>query len=50
MNKLEKKILTFPPVAALLRVSKRITLPGFEGIPLYDVMHFFVQQVQKIGF
>ena len=50
MNNLEKKILAFPPVAALLRVSKRITLPGFEGIPLYDVMHFFVQQVQKIGF
>lgn len=50
MTKLEKKIITFPPIAALLRVSKRITLPGFEGIPVYDVMLFFIQQAQKIGF
>lgn len=50
MNKLEKRILSFTPIAALLRASKRISLPGFEGIPLYDVMEFFIQQVRKIGF
>ncbi len=50
MTKLEKRIITFPPVAYLIRTSKRITLPGMEGLPLYDVMSFFFQQVQKIGF
>ncbi|QGW27761.1 YihY/virulence factor BrkB family protein [Phnomibacter ginsenosidimutans] len=50
MTKLEKKLLSFPPIAALLRVSKRITLPGFEGIPVFDVLQFFIQQVRKIGF
>lgn len=50
MTKLEKQLLSFPPIAALLRVSKRITLPGFEGIPVFDVLQFFIQQVRKIGF
>lgn len=50
MTKLEKKLLSFPPIAALLRVSKCITLPGFEGIPVFDVLQFFIQQVRKIGF
>ena len=29
------------PVAWVLKVSKRITLPGFDGVPLYDVAVFF---------
>ena len=33
--------MTWPPVAWVLNVSKRITLPGFDGVPLYDVAVFF---------
>ena len=49
MIKLQRIILTSPPVAFLIRKSKQISLPGFEGIPLYDVVRFFVQQTQQVG-
>lgn len=29
--------------------SKQIILPGFDGLPLYDVVHFFISQVKKVG-
>ncbi len=29
--------------------SKKIILPGFDGVPLYDVIHFFFNQVKKVG-
>jgi len=29
--------------------SKKIFLPGFQGVPLYDVVRFFIQQVRKVG-
>jgi membrane protein len=29
--------------------SKKIILPGFEGVPLYDVIKFFLNQIRKIG-
>lgn len=50
MTKLEKKILQIPFVAAMIRRSKRVSLPGMQGLPVYDVFHFFMQQVKKIGF
>ncbi|MEI6174319.1 MAG: YihY/virulence factor BrkB family protein [Bacteroidota bacterium] len=31
------------PVDWLLKVSKRITLPGFDGVPLFDVATFFIR-------
>ncbi len=37
------------PVAFLIYKSKQLILPGFKGIPLYDVIHFFLKQVKKIG-
>jgi membrane protein len=49
MIKLQRIILTSPPVSFLLRKSKQISLPGFEGIPLYDVVRFFIQQTQQVG-
>jgi membrane protein len=33
----------------LIKTSKRIVLPGFEGIPLYDVVLFFIRKVQTVG-
>ncbi|MFZ4563502.1 MAG: YihY/virulence factor BrkB family protein [Bacteroidales bacterium] len=31
------------PVAWVLKVSKRITLPGFDGVSLFDVATFFIR-------
>ena len=33
----------------LIGKSKKIFLPGFRGIPLFDVLRFFYQQVRKVG-
>ena len=49
MIKLQRIILTSPPVSYLIRKSKEISLPGFEGLPLYDVARFFFQQTQQVG-
>jgi membrane protein len=49
LTKLEKIIITFPPIAFLIRKSKQIIIPGFRGIPLFYVVAFFSEQVKKIG-
>lgn len=49
MIKLQRIILTSRPVSYIIRKSKAISLPGFEGIPLYDVASFFLKQTQQIG-
>jgi membrane protein len=36
-------------VKFLIRKSKKILVPGFRGIPLFDVIRFFFQQVKKTG-
>jgi len=36
-------------VSWLIGKSKKIFLPGFRGIPLFDVLRFFYQQVRKVG-
>ncbi|HSK12027.1 MAG TPA: YihY/virulence factor BrkB family protein [Phnomibacter sp.] len=50
MNRIERMILRLPVVAFILKKSKQLVLPGFQGMPLYDVLDFFFQQVKKIGF
>jgi membrane protein len=49
LTKLEKKIISFPPIAFLIKKSEKIIIPGFRGIPLYDVVIFYIQQIKKIG-
>ncbi|MEY2648944.1 MAG: hypothetical protein RLZZ45_455 [Bacteroidota bacterium] len=49
MIKLNRIIIESKPVKTIINWSKRLVLPGFEGIPLYDVLYFFFQQTQKIG-
>ncbi len=44
------KILRLPVINTIIEYSKRLKLPGFEGIALYYVVRFFMLQVQKIGF
>lgn len=50
MIKLQRLILETSPVKFLVNRSKKIVLPGFDGLPLYDVIVFFFQQVKKVGF
>lgn len=49
MTKLERILVTKTPIAFLLRKSKHWYLPGFEGVPLYDVIKFFYGQVKTVG-
>ncbi|MBC7867668.1 MAG: YihY/virulence factor BrkB family protein [Gloeobacteraceae cyanobacterium ES-bin-316] len=49
MLKLQRILITIAPVSFLIRKSKNIYLPGFEGIPLYDVMVFLLKQVKTHG-
>jgi membrane protein len=49
MTKIQRIILETTVVKTIIRWSKQLVLPGFEGIPLYDVLYFFFQQTQKIG-
>ena len=48
-----KKILTSieasAPVAFIIKKSKSTSLPGFNGIPLFDVINFFIGQIKTIG-
>jgi membrane protein len=38
-----------PPVKLVVGWSKRIHPPGFQGIPLHDVVKFFFEQIRKVG-
>jgi membrane protein len=49
MTKLERIILNTSVVRFLSNKSKHIVLPGFDGVPLYDVIVFFFSQVRKVG-
>jgi membrane protein len=49
MIKLQRIILTTRPVAYILQKSKHWYFPGFEGVPLYDVIKFFFKQVKTVG-
>ena len=49
MTKLERILVTKTPLAFILRKSKHWYLPGFEGVPLYDVARFFYGQVKTVG-
>lgn len=49
MNKLERILLNSLPVRTVVNKSKKITLPGFQGLSLHDVGSFFINQVNKVG-
>lgn len=49
MTRFESAIRNSRPVRYLRVITKRIILPGFEGVPLYDVIIFFVRQMNKVG-
>lgn len=47
MTKLERIIITSPPVTLVRNISKRVVLPGFYGIPLYDTYKYFRAEVRR---
>jgi hypothetical protein len=49
MTKIERFITNLPVIQFLKEKSKKIILPGFEGVPLYDVSSFFWAEVKKEG-
>ena len=46
---IRQAVASSPPITWIVSQSKKIRLPGFHGIPLYDVVKFFFQQVRKVG-
>jgi membrane protein len=42
--------LALGPVRFLLKLSKVTRFPGFDGLPAYDVLAFFIQAIQKGSF
>ncbi|HRP31717.1 MAG TPA: YihY/virulence factor BrkB family protein [Agriterribacter sp.] len=49
MTKLERIIITSRPVNFIITRSKRWILPGFQGLPVYDVVLFLLRQIKKEG-
>jgi membrane protein len=49
MTRFEKIIKASIPYRFAVDKSKSIYLPGFQGLPLYDVIVFFKYQVRKVG-
>lgn len=45
----QKKILGLPVIQRLLNLSKRIILPGFQGVSLYDAGSFFIENMNRIN-
>lgn len=48
-KKIGTKITSSAPARSIVHKSKKTSLPGFRGIPLYDVVMFFIQQVRTVG-
>lgn len=49
MIRIQRLLITKGPVGFLLNRSKHWHLPGFEGVPLYDVIRFFYRQMKTHG-
>jgi membrane protein len=47
MLKVERILINTLPAQFVIKKSQKIVLPGFQGVPLYDVVKFFVRQVKK---
>ena len=49
MLNIQRILITKTPIAFLIRKSKHWRLPGFAGLPLYDVIVFFFAQIKTHG-
>jgi membrane protein len=49
LAKITERIAHTAPAKQIIEKSKSTSLPGFRGIPIFDVIHFFFGQVKTIG-
>lgn len=49
MTKFERILLTSVPITAIRNVCKKLTLPGFQGLRVYDVFHALEAQIKQNG-
>jgi len=49
LTKFERILFTKTPLAFFVNRTKTVHLPGFEGVPLYDVLRFFYRQIRVNG-
>ena len=47
LKRVAKKIVYSAPVKELTKYTKRVALPGFEGMPVYNVADFFFTGIQR---
>jgi len=47
--KWQRILLRIPIIAFLIRKSKVWVIPGFQQLPIYDVVMFFIRQVNRVG-
>lgn len=48
-KKIRHRVETSKPAGYVVNRSKKVHLPGFHGIPLFDVAHFFMSQLKTVG-
>lgn len=49
IKRITDKITSSAPASYMINKSKRTSFPGFNGIPFYDVVMFFIKQVKTVG-
>jgi len=47
MSKLSQKIANLPIIKIPIGISKKLIIPGFDGLPIYDVIQFFIKGLQE---
>lgn len=47
MNILAEKILTSQLIQVPVNFSKKLVIPGFDGLSIYEVLKFFIEGIQK---
>src|SRR5881394_2434459 len=49
LTNIGNRIIAAAPVRLVIDKTKTTFLPGFRGIPFYDVVKFFIGQVKTVG-
>ena len=47
INRIWNYIFNLKPVVLLTNLTKRLIIPGFEGLPLYNVLTFFSKGIME---
>lgn len=47
LQRIYRRVLRWPFILRVLKKAKKIVLPGFAGVPLYEAMSFFIHGVQN---